>query len=95
MMNGVSDGIRSAGNGAVMNLLRRCGETGMLTPASLPTSPDQQPAAITTTGASKSPWGVRTLVTLGSRRSKPMTGCSVLMVTPSSRARAAIAVVTR
>jgi hypothetical protein len=37
----------------------------------LPTSPDQQPAAITTTGASKSPLGFRPRFTRVSRRSIP------------------------
>ena len=93
-MNGVSSGIRSAGSGAVMNLQRRCGTTGISTPASRPTWPDQQPAAMITAGASQSPRGVRTVVA-PAPRSMPMTGCSVLITAPRSRARAAIAVVTR
>ncbi len=63
MMNGVAAGIFSAGNGAVTNLWRRRGETGMSTPARRPTTPDQQPVAMTTTGASMAPCAVTTPVT--------------------------------
>src|SRR5262244_802925 len=57
--------------------------------------PDQQPAAITTTGASKSARGVRTVRRPFGPATMPVTGCSVWITAPSSRARAAMAVVAR
>ena len=95
MTNGVASGILSNGNGAVMNLERRSGATGMSTPASVPTTPDQAPVAMTTTGADSGPSRVTTLSMRSCARAKPVTSQPVRIVTPSARARAAMAVVAR
>jgi hypothetical protein len=95
MTKGVASGIFSKGNGAVMNLERRSGFTGMSTPARAPTTPDQAPAAMTTTGAVMEPSRVATPATPSGRRAKPTTSQPVRIVTPRSRARPAMAVVAR
>ena len=95
MMKGVASGMRSKGNGAVMNFERRSGRTGTSIPASRPTPSDHAPAARTTTGASIAPADVVTPSTRVALRRTPVTSVPVRISTPSSRARAAIAVVTR
>ena len=95
MTNGVASGIFSKGNGAVMNFERRSGATGTSMPASVPTRPDQQPVAMTTTGAVTGPCRVTTPSTPPGERAKPRPRSRVRIVTPSSRARAAMAVVAR
>ena len=83
------------GNGAVMNFERRRGLTGTSTPASRPTIPVHAPAARMTVWASRAPAAVSTPSTRAPLRRTPTTSHPVRISTPSSRARAAIAVVTR
>jgi hypothetical protein len=78
-----------------MNFERRSGVTGMATPASRPTTPDQAPVAMTTMGAETGPSRVTTPSTRSDVRVTPTTSHPVRIVTPSSRARAAMAVVAR
>src|SRR5213593_1000165 len=60
---------------------------GMSTPASVPTTPDHAPVAMTTAGASNAPAAVVTPLTRSPSRRNPRTSCCCLITTPRSRAR--------
>src|SRR5437773_1944851 len=55
---------------------------GMSTPASVPTTPDHAPVAMTTAGASNAPAAVVTPLTRSPSRRNPRTSCCCLITTP-------------
>jgi len=82
---GSAAGMRSAGNGAVMNLWRRWGADGDVDPGrACPRRPTTRPVAITTAGASNVPAAVVTPPTRSPWRMKPLTSCCCLITTPRS-----------
>ncbi|MNY59957.1 hypothetical protein D3C86_1964590 [compost metagenome] len=74
------------GSGAVVTICRRTGTMGMSRPSDRPSSPVQAPEAMITVSQAMSPLLVLTATTRSPAVSKPVTGRSTWMVTPSDRA---------